>query len=87
VKIKNLIAELEKDIPHIRASMLNALGNAKPSHLLDHELFDFKSLSSTTGDVEAELDLALGHVDTEERTSQEAALVPAQSTAGASHPS
>src|SRR4026207_2539377 len=28
VKIKNLIAELEKEIPHIRSSMLNALGNA-----------------------------------------------------------
>ena len=44
VKIKNLISELEKDIPHIRASMLNALGNALPSHLLDQNLFDFKSL-------------------------------------------
>ena len=67
VRIKNLIAELEKDIPHIRASMLNALGNAVPSHLLDHELFDFKSLGTTTGDVEVELDLALGHTDTDLR--------------------
>ena len=59
VRIKNLIAELEKEIPHIRASMLNALGNAAPSHLLDHQLFDFKSLGETTGDVEAELSLIL----------------------------
>jgi tRNA 2-thiocytidine biosynthesis protein TtcA len=59
VRIKTLIAELEKEIPHIRASMLNALGNAVPSHLLDHELFDFKNLSAATGDVEAELDLVL----------------------------
>ncbi len=58
VKIKNLIAELEKEIPHIRASMLNALGNAVPSHLLDHQLFDFKSLLQTeTGDIQAELEL------------------------------
>jgi tRNA 2-thiocytidine biosynthesis protein TtcA len=67
VKIKNLISELEKEIPHVRASMLNALGNAKPSHLLDHQLFDFKSLGTATGDVEAELDLALGHTDTDLR--------------------
>src|SRR5918996_656467 len=55
VRIKNLISELEKEIPHIRASMLNALGNTIPSHLLDHELFDFKSLSSATGNIEDEL--------------------------------
>ena len=63
VRIKNLIAELEKEIPHIRASMLNALGNTVPSHLLDHQFFDFKSLTSTTGNIEAELDLAVGHTD------------------------
>ena len=61
-RIKTLIADLEKEIPNIRASMLNALGNTIPSHLLDHNLFDFKNLRSTTGDVEAELDLAVGHV-------------------------
>ena len=62
-RIKKLISELETEIPHIRASMLNAVGNIAPSQLLDHQLFDFKSLSATTGDVEAELDLAVGHTD------------------------
>jgi tRNA 2-thiocytidine biosynthesis protein TtcA len=58
VQVKNLIAQLEKDIPHIRASMLNALGNTVPSHLLDHQLFDFKNLlHAETGDIEAELEL------------------------------
>jgi tRNA 2-thiocytidine biosynthesis protein TtcA len=57
VRIKTLIAELEKEIPHLRASMLNALGNTVPSHLLDHELFDFKNLTDATGDLEAELEL------------------------------
>jgi tRNA 2-thiocytidine biosynthesis protein TtcA len=60
-----LIEDLEKEIPHIRASMLTALGNAVPTHLLDPKLFDFTRLSSATGDVGAELDLVLGHTDTE----------------------
>ena len=59
VRIKLLISELEREIPHVRASMLNALGNAVPSHLLDHELFDFKTLGTAVGDLEAELDLVL----------------------------
>jgi tRNA 2-thiocytidine biosynthesis protein TtcA len=62
-RIKKLITDLEQEIPHIRASMLNALGNVAPTHLLDHQLFDFKRLATTTGNVEAELDLAVGHTD------------------------
>ena len=62
VRMKQLIADLEKEIPHVRSSMLTALGNAVPSHLLDHHLFDFTNFSSATGDVESELDLAVGHV-------------------------
>ena len=65
VKIKQLIADLEQEIPNVRASMLNALGNVIPSHLLDHQIFDFKKLSAGCGDVAAELDLALGHTDSE----------------------
>ena len=64
-RISRLITDLEKDIPNLRSSMLTALGNAAPSHLLDHRLFDFKKLQAITGDVEAELDLAVGHTDLE----------------------
>ena len=64
-RINRLVNDLEKDIPNIRSSMLTALGNTIPSHLLDHKLFDFHRLKAATGDVESELDLALGHVDTD----------------------
>ena len=64
-RIKRLINDLEKEIPHLRASMLTAVGNAVPTHLLDPNLFDFRKLSAGTGDVEAELDVAIGHTDTE----------------------
>jgi len=62
-RMKRLILELEKEIPNLRSSMLTALGNAVPTHLLDPNLFDFKSLGSGVGDIEAELDLAVGHTD------------------------
>jgi len=62
-RIKRLITELEHEIPNIRSSMLTALGNVVRTHLLDPALFDFKSLSAGTGNVEAELDYALGHTD------------------------
>jgi len=64
-RIERLISDLEKEIPHIRASMLTALGHAVPTHLLDPNLFDFKKLSAGRGNVEGELDLALGHTDSE----------------------
>jgi tRNA 2-thiocytidine biosynthesis protein TtcA len=59
-RLKRLIDELQREIPHIRKSMLTALGNAAPTHLLDPNLFDFKSLSSGVGDILAELDAAVG---------------------------
>ena len=66
VQVKRLVAELEKTIPNVRSSMLKALGNVVPSHLLDGRRFDFKNLAPMTGSVEAELDSALGHVDESE---------------------
>src|SRR5215475_14515255 len=33
-----LIAQLERDNPHVRAIMLNALRNVRPTHLLDREV-------------------------------------------------
>ena len=62
-RINQLVTDLEKEIPNVRSSMLTALGNAVPSHLLDTNLFDFKNLSAALGDVEAELDATVGHVE------------------------
>ena len=62
-ELKRLVTELEQTIPNIRHSMLAALGNFVPSHLLDGRRFDFKNVAQATGDVEAELDAALGHND------------------------
>ena len=65
-RIRTLVSELEQEIPNVRASMLTALGNVVPSHLLDPELFDFTRLSPGVGDVASELDAALGHIDANE---------------------
>ncbi len=45
-KMKNLVKDLEKEIPHIGASIIKALGNIKPTQLLDHKLQNFKELRS-----------------------------------------
>lgn len=37
-RMKSLLTELEQDIPHIKSSLLTALGNVHPRHLLDGTL-------------------------------------------------
>ena len=61
-RVARLINELEREIPHVRASMLKALSNTVPSHLLDRTLFDFGTLTGR-GDIDQELDAAIGHTD------------------------
>ena len=48
-RMKQLIEDLEKEIPHVRASMLTALGNAVPTHLLDPNLFQFAIVDKRVG--------------------------------------
>jgi len=47
-RMKQLISDLEKDIPHIRQSILHALSNVQPRHLLDNRLSS--RIFSTDGD-------------------------------------
>lgn len=37
-RMKRMLDELEKEHPHIRASVLSAMGNVRPSHLMDKKL-------------------------------------------------
>lgn len=60
-RVRRLIEGLQGEIPQLRDSMLAALGNALPSHLMDRKLFDFLSLSPQTGDISRELDEAVRH--------------------------
>ena len=67
-RVKNLINDLEKEIPFIRSSIMTALSNVTASHLLDTEMYDFenftplvKNLKPLHGNVEKELDAIFDH--------------------------
>ena len=45
-RMQRLVEELGRDIPNVRQSVLSAMSNVRPSHLLDRELFDFSVLAS-----------------------------------------
>lgn len=60
-RVKRLIRDLEAEFPKVRTSMFAALGRIIPSHMLDHNLFDFKSLNVGVGDIAEELDGVLAH--------------------------
>jgi tRNA 2-thiocytidine biosynthesis protein TtcA len=64
-KLRSWLDTLEGEIPQLRGSMQRALSNVRPSHLLDHELFDFLAVSPGTGDISADLDRAVGIVSSE----------------------
>ncbi len=67
-RVKKLITELTKEIPHIRSSILTALTNVTGSHLLDTDLYDFKNFAPIIkqippghGSIEKELDEVFDH--------------------------
>lgn len=52
-RVKRLIAQLEVEHPEIKNSMLRALGNVAPRHLLDRRLLPGPGLHSATAEVPA----------------------------------
>ncbi|WP_236545430.1 tRNA 2-thiocytidine biosynthesis protein TtcA [Tenacibaculum maritimum] len=46
-KVKQMMSNWETEFPNRNAIMMNALQNVFPSHLLDHNLYDFKNLEGT----------------------------------------
>jgi tRNA 2-thiocytidine biosynthesis protein TtcA len=67
-RVKNLVSELEREIPFIRSSIMTALSNVTGSHLLDTKLYDFenfepliKQIPRGHGNVEKELDAVFDH--------------------------
>ncbi|KAB0680869.1 tRNA 2-thiocytidine(32) synthetase TtcA [Aureimonas leprariae] len=44
--VKSMLADLEARFPGRKETMIRALANVRPGHLLDHSLFDFARLSS-----------------------------------------
>ncbi|WP_206522762.1 tRNA 2-thiocytidine(32) synthetase TtcA [Mesorhizobium sp. M7A.F.Ca.US.006.01.1.1] len=45
--MKTMLEDLEKRMPGRKDTMLRALSNSRPSHLLDRKLFDFAALNET----------------------------------------
>ncbi|HZI06964.1 MAG TPA: tRNA 2-thiocytidine(32) synthetase TtcA [Archangium sp.] len=45
-RMQKLMEELGKEIPNVRQSVLSAMSNVRPSHLLDRSVFDFSALAS-----------------------------------------
>ncbi len=60
MRIRQLMDELEHEIPNLRSSMLAAMKRVVPSHLMDGALFDFSTFCPRKGDVAGELDDAVG---------------------------
>lgn len=67
-RVKELVDQLEKEIPFVRSTILTALSNVTASHLLDNELYDFRSFEPLVkrippghGSVEKALDEIFDH--------------------------
>jgi tRNA 2-thiocytidine biosynthesis protein TtcA len=49
--MKAMLADIEARMPGRKDTMIRALGNVRPSHLLDRKLFDFAGLDIGAGGI------------------------------------
>lgn len=56
-RMKQLLRMLEKENPVLRQSLLGALGNVKKSQLMDHEIWNFRGLESSSAIVDSHQEL------------------------------
>jgi tRNA 2-thiocytidine biosynthesis protein TtcA len=59
-KMRELLEDLQRNIPNVHDSMIAAMGRVVPSHLMDRNLYDFYTFTAQIGDVAGELDEAVG---------------------------
>jgi tRNA 2-thiocytidine biosynthesis protein TtcA len=59
-KMRQLLEDLQRDIPNVCDSMIAAMGKVVPSHLMDRRLYNFSAFAVRMGDVAGELDEAVG---------------------------
>ncbi len=57
-RVKKLVRDLEKEIPHVYQSIQTALTNVKPSHLMDQNIFDFKDLQRANSETLSRTEIA-----------------------------
>jgi tRNA 2-thiocytidine biosynthesis protein TtcA len=58
-RMKELVAQWQREMPDVRHSMLRAMGNVKPSQLMDKGLFAFEAVTGPAEALAAELDAVL----------------------------
>jgi tRNA 2-thiocytidine biosynthesis protein TtcA len=58
VRIKNMLAEWEKESPNRVVSIFKSMQRVTRSHMLDTDLYDFAGLSLADADIAGELDIA-----------------------------
>jgi tRNA 2-thiocytidine biosynthesis protein TtcA len=56
--MKAMLDDIERKMPGRKDTMLRALGNTRPSHLLDRKLFDFAGLGAPAHDLAADSEMS-----------------------------